>query len=317
MRCPNLNELPPAPPGKTGWPWTEESSQLPEKMADGRSWPRITVVTPSYNQGHFLEETLRSVLLQGYPNLEYIVVDGGSKDDSVEIIKKYEKWLSFWVSEKDRGQSHAINKGLERSTGDILAYLNSDDCYTRDSFTTVAEAFVPNRFQLLFGDIYIFTGYDWSNGTVRRRDGIGKREMFFEGASLAQPSCFWTRHLIDKVGLFDEKLYYTMDYDITVRLVTAGAEPVYIPHVLAAERRHSEQKSDVQNKKAIYYERAHVQLAAAHRLGMTKLGFVARAFLSRRVRRPFPWNRWRELTFLEKVLLSVVRGKNHEKESNA
>src|SRR5262245_11264512 len=132
MRCPQLSELPPPPANKKGWPWTEECAQLPDRMPDGSEWPRISIVTPSYNQGAFLEETLRSVLLQGYPNLEYVVIDGGSRDCSVDVIKKYERWIRYWVSEPDRGQSHAINKGFEKTNGDILAYINSDDAYLPD-----------------------------------------------------------------------------------------------------------------------------------------------------------------------------------------
>src|SRR5215831_6523303 len=122
MRCPRLCELPPAPAGKSGWPWTEETSALADQNEDGINWPRISIVTPSYNQGQFLEETIRSVLLQNYSNLEYIVIDGGSSDNSAEIIRKYEPWLTHWVSEKDDGQSHAINKGFQRVTGDLVAW---------------------------------------------------------------------------------------------------------------------------------------------------------------------------------------------------
>ena len=119
MLQPLIDSLPPIDVAKPGWPWAEASVPLPEKMPDGSDWPRISVVTPSYNQGEFIEETIRSVLLQGYPNLEYIIIDGGSTDNSVEIIKKYEPWLTYWVSEKDRGQSHAINKGFKHAAGEI------------------------------------------------------------------------------------------------------------------------------------------------------------------------------------------------------
>src|SRR5438105_6022991 len=140
MRCPTLSELPSPPLGKTDWPWTEDSNQSPGQKNHSNPWPKISIVTPSYNQGQFIEETIRSVLLQGYPDLEYIIIDGGSQDESVEIIKKYEPWLTYWVSEQDRGQSHAINKGFDRSTGLILGWLNSDDVLLPNALATVAVA---------------------------------------------------------------------------------------------------------------------------------------------------------------------------------
>ena len=115
MRSPELGQLPTPPAGKTGWPWTVETPPLPPERPDGSPWPQISIVTPSYNQGQFIEETIRSILLQGYPDLEYIIIDGGSTDESIEMIKKYGPWLTQWISEKDRGQAHAINKGLARS----------------------------------------------------------------------------------------------------------------------------------------------------------------------------------------------------------
>src|SRR6516162_5188478 len=141
MRCPTLAELPAPPAGKSGWPWTIESAQLPDAMPDGRAWPRISIVTPSYNQGQFIEETIRSVLLQGYPNLEYIVMDGGSKDNTLRVLRKYEHAIHFWTSAPDKGQAEAINKGFARANGEILAWLNSDDVYEMGVFAQVAKFF--------------------------------------------------------------------------------------------------------------------------------------------------------------------------------
>ncbi|MCZ6770870.1 MAG: glycosyltransferase family 2 protein, partial [Proteobacteria bacterium] len=144
MRCPTIKELPPPSPGKSGWPWTEESLSLPENERSHNRWPLISVVTPSYNQDKFLEETIRSVLLQGYPELEFIVMDGGSTDSSVDIIRRYESWISHWVSEPDGGQAEAINRGWRRSTGEILVWLNSDDVFSKDALIRVGDNFVEN-----------------------------------------------------------------------------------------------------------------------------------------------------------------------------
>src|SRR5262245_21335405 len=139
MQCPRLDQLPPPPAGRSGWPWTEATPRLPATLPDGAAWPRITIVTPSYNQAPFLEETIRSVLLQGYPNLEYIIIDGGSSDGSVELMRRYEPWLAYWVSEPDGGQSEAINKGWCSATGTVTTWLSSDDIYTPGALKAVAE----------------------------------------------------------------------------------------------------------------------------------------------------------------------------------
>ncbi|MCH8077935.1 MAG: glycosyltransferase [SAR324 cluster bacterium] len=124
MQSPTLQELPPPPPDKVGWPWTEGSALQPAATPGGDDWPMISIVTPSFNQGQFIEETIRSVLLQGYPNIEYLILDGGSTDETVDIIRKYEPWVSYWVSEPGDGQSDAIDQGWARSSGEILELLN-------------------------------------------------------------------------------------------------------------------------------------------------------------------------------------------------
>lgn len=135
----SLTDLPSPPPGKTGWPWTEESSEIMEETPDSFEYPRISIVTSNYNYGHFLEETIRSVLLQGYPNLEYIIIDAGSTDNSLEIIEKYAPWLAYYVSEKDKGQSDGINKGFYQATGKIYAWLNSDDIFCPNTLLEIGQ----------------------------------------------------------------------------------------------------------------------------------------------------------------------------------
>lgn len=151
MRCPKLAELPPPPAGKTGWPWTIETPQLPATQDNGRPWPTYLVVMPSYNQGSFIETGIRSILLQGYPSIEFVVIDGGSTDETVEILKRYDKWLSYWVSEPDRGQTHALNKGFAGRTADICAYLNSDDHYLQGVFPLIARSFLKHDWDVFMG----------------------------------------------------------------------------------------------------------------------------------------------------------------------
>src|ERR1700730_2315977 len=141
MRCPTLTELPPAPPRKAGWPWTDGTQPSSEVLPDGRSWPRISIVTPSLNQGTFVEETIRSVLLQGYPSLELIVVDGGSADRSIETIGRYSAWLARWIYESDAGPADALNKGFRLATGEILGFLNADDFLLPGCLASVAREF--------------------------------------------------------------------------------------------------------------------------------------------------------------------------------
>jgi glycosyltransferase involved in cell wall biosynthesis len=219
-----LKTLPATPSGKTGWPWTEESDLLPETLPNGKPWPKISIVTPSFNQGQFIEETIRSVLLQNYPNLEYIIIDGGSTDNSVAIIKKYEPWLAYWISEKDKGQAHAINKGFARATGDILAWLNSDDMYFPKILAYVAESFGkgdPNRFWLVTGVEY----YDHESGKSSIKYQVpcySLLDWIFKKASLNQQGAFWSKAIQTKAGPLLDDVHFGFDKELWMRFISLG-----------------------------------------------------------------------------------------------
>lgn len=218
-----LEDLPPPPLAKSGWPWTEQSQPLPARMPDGSEWPRISVVTPSYNQAQFIEETIRSVLLQGYPNLEYIIIDGGSTDNSVEIIKKYEPYLAYWVSERDRGQSDGINKGFERCTGDYIAWMNSSDCYMPNAFQDTLIEVKKCQPDLIYGCGYI--GSSLNDKQVIEGNGTKVFSLkyllrFFYSIEYIIPSqsIFVSNIFLKKVGLLNENLHYWMDLDWLARI---------------------------------------------------------------------------------------------------
>jgi len=249
MPASNSTKFPSSPPGRTGWPWTEESPQLPMRMANGSAWPRISIVTPSFNQGQFLEEAIRSVLLQDYPNLEYMVIDGGSTDNSVEIIKKYESWLTYWVSEKDRGQCHATNKGWRKATGDLIAYLCSDDTYLPGALARAAEAWCLDR------DAAAVVGAVQATDDQSRPIGkpmiprlptpapLDLTVIDHEQWLLPQQSGFWPSTGLDQVGRWlREELHYTMDRELYYRLSRRGRLTL-LHDVLATYRFHSRSKS--------------------------------------------------------------------------
>lgn len=252
MRCPTLEKLPDLKGEKRGWPWTEETPQLPDRMADGSPWPRITIVTPSFNQGRFLEETIRSVLLQGYPDLEYIIIDGASIDNSVGIIRKYEQWLSYWVSEPDNGQSHAVNKGLSRATGRIHAYLNSDDLYEPRGLGAVATSSAraePGKPFLLAGDCTFFG----KEGPIKVEKSCCPERLseYLKACPLIQPATFWSSEL-SRLGGFDEKLSFCFDNEFFLRIALQGIAPTIIPQKLARFRYHRHSKSKSQQN--LYFE---------------------------------------------------------------
>ena len=242
MRCPTLSELPPPPPEKNGWPWTEESPQMPAVLPNGCSWPMVSIVTPSFNQAQFVEETIRSVLLQGFPNLEYIFIDGGSTDGTLDIVKKYEHWL-IWVSEQDDGQSDAINKGWGKSRGEVITWINSDDFYSPNALRLVMEKFIcSTESDFICGDCNCVNAQSRNLGILRSSNFDLRRQMTGRNQIL-QPSTFFRRKILDQIGVLDVSLQYVMDYDFWVRALIAGSTMQHIPEMFSNYRIHHHAKS--------------------------------------------------------------------------
>jgi len=239
--------------GKEGWPWTEQSPQLSAAMPNGLTWPAISIVTPSYNQGTFIEETIRSVLLQGYPDLDYIIIDGKSNDRSTEIIKKYEPWLTYWVSEPDKGQADAINKGFRRANGEILGWLNSDDTYFPGTLESAASELAASEDRhIIFGDcLYTYedgSAFKIQPGCLEAESDLLDYYKYWEGrAFIPQPATFFRASALAKVGLLDESLHGAMDFDLWLR-ISKIYRLHHIPQVLATWRLHSASKTVAQTR---------------------------------------------------------------------
>ncbi|ADB38601.1 glycosyltransferase family 2 protein [Spirosoma linguale] len=201
---------------------TQPYSSASKNPTDSRRYPKLTVVTPSYNQAQYLERTILSVLNQQYPNLEYFIMDGGSTDGSVDIIKKYAPYLAGWVSEKDKGQTDAINKGFKRATGDYVAFQNSDDVFAPDAFYRVAEAWrkAPDT-DVFFGDMYITDEADVILEEMRAPAFCAECHIY-EGMQVFNQSLFIRREHLIRFGMLDESLRFVIDYEIVARL---GVQP--------------------------------------------------------------------------------------------
>lgn len=209
--------------------------------------PRISIVTPSFQQGAFIEQTILSILDQGYPNLEYLVIDGGSTDATIDILKRYEGRLT-WVSERDRGQSDAINKGLRLATGDVVGYVNSDDLLLPGSLQAVGDYFMSHP------------STEWVTGYCRNIDAQNRpiqssvtayknfllrhyQPGLFIGINfISQMSTFWRRRAMERIGYFNEDQHLVMDYDYWLRLAKIG-RPGILRQELSAFRLHADSKS--------------------------------------------------------------------------
>ena len=234
---------------QTGWPWTVETK---ETTPTGFRYPKISIVTPSYQHGCYLEETIRSVLLQGYPNLEYLVIDGGSRDESISILKKYNEHLSYWSSEPDNGHAHAVNKGFARCTGEIMAWINAGDFYFPRALHHVATVFQS------------FREIDWLTsaqpGVLREGQKVetnfmpGFSRSFFQAGGylgfepfslgfIQQESTFWRKSLWERAGSqLNESLRMANDFELWHRFF-AQTKPALLDAPLGCFRFHADQRS--------------------------------------------------------------------------
>jgi glycosyltransferase involved in cell wall biosynthesis len=203
---------------------------------------KITIVTPSFNQGDFLEQTIVSVIGQQYPNLEYIIMDGGSTDNSVEIIEKYQGHLAHWESEKDDGQAHAINKGFARATGTILGWINSDDFYLPGTLAFIAGQLDVNKPELVFGNcLHFVDDHERTYGSDVR--GEYERRDLRLADYIIQPSSFWTREAWTEVGILDASLHFGFDWEWFIRAMKAGVAFMPVDRYLSAYRLHGKHKT--------------------------------------------------------------------------
>lgn len=237
---------------KFGTSIDEAQLNLPETMPGGLAWPKISVITPSFNQGRYIAETIESVILQGYPNVEHIIIDGGSSDDTMQVIERYRSKLNYVLSEADHGQSDALNKGFRQATGDILCWLNSDDQFAPGALAAVAMAFFTRDVDLVSGICEIYKDgklihrhmTSCADGPLPLQDLLDLDNGWNAGQFFYQPEVFFSRELWERSGgNVREDCYYSMDYELWCRFAHAGAKLHVIGAPLARFRMHSEQKT--------------------------------------------------------------------------
>jgi glycosyltransferase involved in cell wall biosynthesis len=203
--------------------------------------PLVTVITPSFNQSEYLEETIKSVVNQDYENIEYIIIDGGSNDSSIEIIKKYENRISYWISEKDKGQADGINKGFVKATGEYICWINSDDILYPDFIAKRIKEFEQNPdIDMIYGDVD--QGEDWNNRIVRK----GWQTDFSSVVKNCyiptnQQSAIWKKAVLSKVGILDPRWQVLLDFDFFLRIVK-DCSIKYFPGSVAFFRNHKDSK---------------------------------------------------------------------------
>ena len=239
-------------------------------------------MTPNYNQAEFIEETIRSILLQGYPNLEYIIIDGGSEDNTLEIIKRYEPWITYWVSESDRGQSHGINKGFQRCTGDYIAWMNSSDCYMLGALHSLFGKATLKNIDFVFSNS-TYSGYSLKTCAIchsKKIETLNLNDLlhFFCSVDYIIPSqsVFISRQFLGEVGDLNENLHYCMDLEWFVRIALQQPKTYKIEQPISFYRYHSNAKTTLKGQQVLEEARAiarkySVYLSECERDKLTRL----------------------------------------------
>lgn len=248
-----LGKLPAPTTGKTGWPWDQETD--PVVYNPKINWPKLTIVSPSYNQASFLEQTIRAVLLQNYPNLEYIIIDGDSTDQSKQIIEKYAPWISYYQSEKDSGQSNAINLGFSLSSGRYHAWINSDDYYLNGVFHKVMSKFISTKVDFIYG---YGNDYNVQSGITTTTRVLPFIDYFIKIPGLVQPSTFWSAAIHEPIW---EELHCSLDFELWLRLVK-GHSRALIKEPLSVANVHDQAKTHSPKMK-VQWEADHQRIWAA------------------------------------------------------
>jgi glycosyltransferase involved in cell wall biosynthesis len=240
--------------------------------------PKVSIITPSFRQGRFIETTIRSVLAQDYPNIEYIIVDGGSKDETVDIIKKYEGKLAWWVSEKDNGHADALNKGFSHASGDILAWLNSDDIYFPGAVSeAVAFLTAHPEVGMVYADANLIDDEGKAIGKFASKQ-TNYRRMLDGSVHIPQATTFYRADLWHQVGPLDLSLFYSFDYDLWVRMAKVK-EVRYLPRMWAYFRIHDKGKT-VLNDDQCYPDMLRVrQRELGGGFSRLQLRYIARKWL--------------------------------------
>jgi len=231
----------------------EQNKLFEQPISNSRKFPLITLITPSYNQGQYLEATIKSVTKQSYPKLEYIIIDGGSIDDSVEIIKKYQSSLTYWVSEKDNGQSNALNKGFARATGDIMGWLNSDDLLAEGALHYLAQAYQSGLHWWTGGVSRILLDGSFIAYNPQKVKSVSYQEILHARIIVDQVSTFWTRELWQETGGYIKNLHLAMDYELWLRFAKiTPSTPIH--QTLGIFRNHQDAKTGTTDNYLLYLE---------------------------------------------------------------